>query len=236
MTLALRQLNPIHIKGPSSFFFSRVSLFLENSPRLLNFSCTSFNSIFASSSSVVRHIYFVWQISILFRISSKGNFRPVMDISCVIILPSLIAILVKFCGTSIWPRLYFPCSILSFRIFMTCWFHFPTGKDISLQIGILNLNLEKIEPLTCQASKKEFLKWNSCKLLLSDFFAMPQKSFMKVLETFTKTFWNTTKKWEDVDWIVSTLCPRMEYLRVNSGLHYLCCIWCCFSPNCLINS
>ena len=56
----------------------------------------------------------------------------------------LIVVLVKFCGTTIWPTLYSPCLILSFRIFITCWVDCRTSKDISLQFGIVNLNLEKI--------------------------------------------------------------------------------------------
>ena len=136
----------------------------------------------------------------------RENFRPDIDTSCV-----------KFCGTTIWPRLYSPCSILSFRISMTCWFDCPTGKGISLQFGILNLNLEKMLPLTYQASQKEFLKWNSCELLISDSFVIPQKVFVKALEAYTKIFWSITKKWKErCSLQISILCPRLAHLRVKA--------------------
>ena len=92
---------------------SSVLLLSENSQRFSNSYCISFSSIFANSSSVVRRMHFVWRVSRFFRISSKRNFRPDMGTCCVILLPSLIAVLVKIFGTTIWPRLYSICSILN---------------------------------------------------------------------------------------------------------------------------
>ena len=126
------------------FSFIKSSLLSENSPRFFYYCCTLLSSIFANSLSVNRRIYFVWQVSRFLRISLKGNFRPDMDTCYVIILPSWIAVLVKFCETALLPRLYSPFSILRFKISMSCWFHCPTGKDISLKFGVLNLNLEII--------------------------------------------------------------------------------------------
>lgn len=91
------------------FNFIKSSLLSENSPRFFYYCCTLLSSIFANSLSVNRHIYFVWQVSRFFRISLKGNFRPDMDTCYVIILPSWIAVLVKFCEIALC-RDYIPLS------------------------------------------------------------------------------------------------------------------------------
>ena len=79
------------------FSFIKSSLLSENSPRFFYYCCTLLSSIFANSLFVNWRIYFVWQVSRFFRIFLKGNFRPDMDTCYVIILPSWIAVLVKFC-------------------------------------------------------------------------------------------------------------------------------------------
>ena len=102
------------------FSFIKSSLLSENSSRFFYYCCTLLSSIFANSLSVNRRIYFVWQVSRFFHISLKRNFRPDMDTCYVIILPSWIAVLVKFCEIALLPRLYSPFSILSFKISMSC--------------------------------------------------------------------------------------------------------------------